>query len=63
MNTNKIKTSITFKTSLLNDCTNHLAFQLDNSSLKKQSSEHKVDSLYESPLNEVVTTEFVRGYN
>lgn len=63
MNMNKNKTSIKFKTSLLNDCTNHLAFQLNNSSLKKQSSEHKVDSSYESPLSDVVTSEFVRGYN
>ena len=59
----KNKASITFKTPLLNDCTNHLAFQLNQSPLKKQSSDHKVDSLYESPLSDIVTNEFVRAYN
>lgn len=61
MSNNKVK--ITLKTPLLNDCTNHLDFLLEQSSLKKQCSNQKVNALYESALTDVVTDEFIRGYN
>lgn len=60
---NKDTTNTTFKTPLLNDCTNHLAFQLKQSRAKKESQQNKVNSSYETPLADIVTHEFIRGYN
>lgn len=59
----KDTTNTTFKTPLLNDCTNHLAFQLKQSRPKKESQQKKVNPLYETPLTDIVTDEFIRGYN
>ena len=58
------KTKITTaKTSLLNDCTNHIAFQLKETHLDKNISQHHVEPSYETPVAEIVTKEFVKGYN
>jgi len=58
------KTKITTaKTSLLNDCTNHIAFQLKETNLDKNLSQHRVEPLYETYVEEIVTEEFVKGYN
>lgn len=59
----KDTTNTTFKTSLLNDCTNHLAFQLKQSCSDEQTQRKSVSSSYEAPLTDVVTSEFIRGYN
>ncbi|TEW54346.1 hypothetical protein E2R68_08725 [Psychromonas sp. RZ22] len=53
----------TANTSLLNDCTNHIAFQLKKTHLDKNMSQHRVERLYETPIAEVVTKEYVKGYN
>ena len=60
---NKKRVNTTFKTPLLNDCTNHLSFQLneynsESSDIKKHNSTN-----HEAPINDIVTEEFVRGYN
>jgi len=60
---NKKRVNTTFKTPLLNDCTNHLSFQLekrhsDSSNIKKNNATN-----HEALVNDVVTAEFVRGYN
>ena len=61
-NTNTINT--TFKTPLLNDCTNHLAFQLKDSYAGGKSQPKQVYSSYEmARSDDDVTSEFVRGYN
>ena len=59
----KKRENTTFKTSLLNDCTNHLSFQIDGNKSKKDCSKKGVNSTYETPLKDVVTPEFIRGYN
>ena len=59
----KDTSNTTFKTPLLNDCTNHLAFQLKQSRTKNETRQKKVDPLFETPLNDIVTHEFIRGYN
>lgn len=53
----------TFKTSLLNDCTNHIAFQLEQSDLTKKQLQGNVNLRYETPLDDDVTSEYIRGYN
>ncbi len=60
---NKDTSDTTFNTPLLNDCTNHLAFQLKQSRAKNKAQQKKVDPLFETPLNDIVTHEFIRGYN
>ena len=52
-----------FKTSLLNDCTNHIAFQLDQSDLKKKDLQVNVNKSYETLVDDDVTLEYIRGYN
>jgi len=56
-------TKTTFKTPLLNDCTNHLAFQLEQHLSKQQPKEKKHITSHETALADVVTPEFIRGYN
>ena len=56
-------TKTTFKTPLLNDCTNHLAFQLEQHLSTNQSKQKKRITTHETALPDVVTTEFIRGYN
>lgn len=53
----------TFKTPLLNDCTNHIAFQLEEKNMAKKVVENNVSRLYETPISNVVTNEFIKGYN
>lgn len=60
MSTSKKRTNTTFKTPLLNDCTNHLAFQLE---LDREQSMSQRGATHEAPIPDVVTYEFVRGYN
>ena len=59
----KKHTMANLHTPLLNDCTNHLAFQLEPKNTDKKSPKKHVDSLYETPVGEVVTEEFIKGYN
>ncbi|MFT6927561.1 MAG: hypothetical protein ACJAZP_003198 [Psychromonas sp.] len=56
-------TNITYKDVLLNDCTNHLAVQLKQCYTKGQPQQTPVNSSYETPLTDIVTSEFIRGYN
>lgn len=63
MRKKKSTTNTTFKTPLLNDCTNHLAFQLQEGRTEKAHLQNNDNSYYEAPLADVVTYEFVRGYN
>ena len=56
-------TSTKFKDLLINDCTNHLAVQLKQSHAKNQPQQTPVNSSYEMPLTDIVTCEFIRGYN
>ena len=63
MSNNKNTINTTFKTPLLNDCTNHLAFQLKESFTGQKSQQKHINSLYETPVADDVTYEFVRGYN
>ncbi len=60
MSTYKKRTNTTFKTPLLNDCTNHLAVQLE---LDRQESLAQKSVTHEALIPDVVTYEFVRGYN
>lgn len=53
----------TFKSRLLNDCTNHLAVQLDRLNFEKKAQQKKVSPYYESLIADIVTPEFIRGYN
>jgi hypothetical protein len=53
----------TFKTTLLNDCTNHLAFQLEQFNTEEKVREKKFNSSHETLLTDVVTPEFILGYN
>lgn len=59
----KDTTNTTFKTPLLNDCTNHIAFQLKQSTIAKKNEQNNVSRLYETPITNVVTNEFIKGYN
>ena len=59
----KERVNTTFKTPLLNDCTNHLALQLEQCSVKNEPQQKNVNLVYETPLTDIVTYEFVRGYN
>ena len=63
MSSNKSRVNTTFKTPLLNDCTNHLAFQIKQFSAKNKASQKKIDSSYNLPSTDDVTYEFIRGYN
>ncbi|HEY5716361.1 MAG TPA: hypothetical protein VIS54_08085 [Psychromonas sp.] len=63
MSDNKNIISSTFKTSLNNDCTNHLALQLEQCRTQSKAQQRKVNSSYESPLADIVTYAFIRGYN
>ena len=53
----------TFKTPLLNDCTNNSAVQFKQILAKSSVQHEKVYPSYESPLEDIVTSEFIRGYN
>lgn len=53
----------TFKTQLLNDCTNHLALQVKQCRGESKAKQKRVNSSYEAPLTDIVTNEFIRGYN
>jgi hypothetical protein len=59
----KDKNSTGGKAPLLNEASNHLALQLKNSFSKRGVTHKKVDSSCESPLGDIVTAEYVRGYN
>jgi hypothetical protein len=59
----KKRVNTTFKTSLLNDCTNHLSFQLGKNNSKNESQKKHIDTTYEAPIADIVTSEFIRGYN
>ena len=63
MSKNPKRTNTTFKTPLLNDCTNHLAFQLEQGNIGSRAQQKSVRSSYEAPLSDIVTSEFIRGYN
>lgn len=63
MSNKKDTTDTTFKTPLLNDCTNHLAFQLKRCRKQNETQQAHVDLPYESPVADIVTHEFIRGYN
>lgn len=63
MSKNKNTVNTTFKTPLLNDCTNHIAFQLKDSYTVNKSQQKNNNSSYETPIADDVTYEFVRGYN
>ena len=63
MSNNKNRTNTTFNTPLLNDCTNHLAFQLEQCCTENESQQKSVNSSYETPVTDIVTHEFIRGYN
>lgn len=60
---NKKRVNTTFKTPLLNDCTNHLSFQLDKCHSNNNDAKKNNVMNHEAPINDVVTDEFVRGYN
>jgi hypothetical protein len=53
----------TFKTQLLNDCTNHLSLQLKQCRGENEPKHKNVNPSYETPLTDIVTEEFIRGYN
>ncbi|HEY7867355.1 MAG TPA: hypothetical protein VIC51_15290 [Psychromonas sp.] len=53
----------TFKTQLLNDCTNHLSLQLKQCREGNEPKHKNVNPSYETPLADIVTEEFIRGYN
>ena len=59
----KKRVNTTFKTPLLNDCTNHLSFQLEQNHTENESKLKSANSTYERPLTDIVTHEFIRGYN
>ena len=59
----KKHTMASLNTPLLNVCTNHLAFQVKPKSTDGKTTKKHVDSLYETPVGEVVTEEFIKGYN
>lgn len=63
MNKNKNTTKTTCKISLVNDCTNHLAFHLKQFRRENKPQQKTVNSSYETPLDDVVTYEYIRGYN
>ena len=60
---NKKRANTTFKTPLLNDCTNHLSFQLDKCKSASSTTKKNNATNHEALINDVVTAEFVRGYN
>ncbi|MFT6984853.1 MAG: hypothetical protein ACJAT7_000654 [Psychromonas sp.] len=60
---NKKRSFTTLKTPLLNDCTNHLALQVERSSTGKKTQQKKRNGSCESPIADIVTYEFIRGYN
>ncbi|MFT6927185.1 MAG: hypothetical protein ACJAZP_002814 [Psychromonas sp.] len=53
----------TFKDQLLNDCTNHLSRQLKQCSGENKPKQQNLNRSYEAPLTDIVTDEFIRGYN
>ena len=53
----------TLKTPLLNDCTNHLSLQVKHRQGYNKPKQKNVTSSYEAPLTDIVTDEFIRGYN
>jgi len=55
--------SSTYKTQLLNDCTNHLSLQVKQCRGEDKPKQKKFNSSYEMPVTDVVTDEFIRGYN
>jgi len=59
----KKHTMANLKTPLLNDCTNHIAFQLNQKETNEKSTKKNVNRFYEAPIGEVVTEDFVKGYN
>jgi len=59
----KKHTMANLKTPLLNDCTNHLSSQLNSQKPNEKHAKKHIDSLYETPVGEVVTEEFIKGYN
>jgi len=60
---NKKRSFTTLKTPLLNDCTNHLTALLNQPNAKEIAQQKKISASYESPIADIVTFEFVRGYN
>lgn len=59
----KDKKNAAFNAPLLNDDANNLAIQLRQCFAKNSEQHKKIDSLFESPLEDIVTTEYIRGYN
>ncbi|MFT5559101.1 MAG: hypothetical protein ACJAYB_002440 [Psychromonas sp.] len=53
----------TFKNQLLNDCTNHLSLQLKHCRRENETQHKTVNRSYETPLTDIVTDHFIRGYN
>jgi hypothetical protein len=53
----------TFKDQLLNDCTNHLSLQLKQCRGENELKHKNVNRSYETPLTDIVTDQFIRGYN
>jgi hypothetical protein len=63
MNKNKNTINTTSNTPLVNDCTSHLAFHLKQFRGENKPQPKTVNSSYETPLDDVVTYEYIRGYN
>ncbi|PKG38423.1 hypothetical protein [Psychromonas sp. Urea-02u-13] len=60
---NKDKNSTECKARLLNEASQHSVLQLKHYFSKRGVTHKKVDSSHESPLGDIVTAEYVRGYN
>ncbi|WP_354625397.1 hypothetical protein [Psychromonas sp. MME2] len=60
---NKDTINTTFNTPLLNDCTNHLAFQLKQAPAGNKREPKKLTPTFETLCADIVTHEFIRGYN
>lgn len=62
---NKKRQNTTFKTPLLNDCTNHISFHLEQSQseAKRKKEKSSCTCTCESSIADIVTPEYIRGYN